>query len=180
MTSKDQQARGGKSSQRKQKRNKNAEPRQIAVPAAAEAATDPVIMSAAPASYLADVRSSPPSANGPVATAVLPLESSADRVSDEPVASPLPPPPAANPVVGMQALANAYRDCTRKSLEEAQSFAEKLSAARTLDKAVEAQTEFARKTCENFVADARKIRELHRELFWQAFKLPDWPRRTTR
>jgi phasin family protein len=81
----------------------------------------------------------------------------------------------ATPDNGIQALANAYRDYTRKSLEDAQSFAEKLSAARTFDKAVEAQTEFAKKACETFAADSRKIRELHRELFWQAFRLPNWP-----
>ena len=81
---------------------------------------------------------------------------------------------------GIQAIANAYRDYTRKSLEDAQSFAEKLSAARSLDKAVEAQAEFAKKACENFAADSRKIRELHRELFWQAFRLPNWPGRTPR
>jgi len=85
------------------------------------------------------------------------------------------PSPAATPVAGIAALANAYGDYTRKSLEDAQSFAEKLSTARSFDKAVEAQTEFARKACETFAADSRKIRELHRELFWQTFRLPNWP-----
>jgi phasin family protein len=79
------------------------------------------------------------------------------------------------PARGIEALANAYRDYTRKSLADAQCFAEKLSAARSFDKAVEAQTEFAKKACETFVADSRKIRELYRELFWQTFRLPDWP-----
>lgn len=82
--------------------------------------------------------------------------------------------PAATPVAGIQAIASAYRDYTRKSLADAQSFAEKLSAARSLDKAVEAQAEYAQKACENFVADSRKIGELHRELFWQTFR-PYWP-----
>jgi phasin family protein len=93
----------------------------------------------------------------------------------QPVPAPQTPSPAAAPADGIQAIANAYRDYTRKSLEDAQSFAEKLSAARSLDKAVEAQAEFAKKACENFAADSRKIRELHRELFWQAFRLPNWP-----
>ena len=75
----------------------------------------------------------------------------------------------------IQAIANAYRDYTKQSLEDAQSFAEKLTAARSLDKAVEAQTEFARQACETFADNSRKIRELHRELFWQAFRLPSWP-----
>jgi phasin family protein len=83
--------------------------------------------------------------------------------------------PAAAPATGIQAIANAYRDYTKQSLEDAQSFAEKLTAARSLDKAVEAQTEFARQACETFADNSRKIRELHRELFWQAFRLPNWP-----
>ena len=90
------------------------------------------------------------------------------------------PSPAAAPATGIQAIANAYRDYTRKSLEDAQLFAEKLTAARSLDKAVEAQTEFARQACETFADNSRKIRELHRELFWQAFRLPNWPGRTPR
>ena len=85
------------------------------------------------------------------------------------------PSPAAAPATGIQAIANVYRDHTKKSLEDAQSFAEKLTAARSLDKAVEAQTEFARQACETFADNSRKIRELHRELFWQAFRLPSWP-----
>ncbi|TKW75316.1 MAG: phasin family protein [Bradyrhizobium icense] len=85
------------------------------------------------------------------------------------------PAPAAAPSASIQAIANAYRDYTKQSLEDAQSFAEKLSAARSFDKAVEAQTEFARQACETFADNSRKIRELHRELFWQAFRLPNWP-----
>src|SRR5262249_26226225 len=83
--------------------------------------------------------------------------------------------PAAAPAAGIQAIAKAYRDYTRESLEDAQSFAEKLTAARSLEKAVEAQAEFARQACETFAASSRKLRELHRELFWQAFRLPNWP-----
>ena len=85
------------------------------------------------------------------------------------------PASASAPVAGIQAIANAYRDYTRKSLEDAQAFAENLSAARSLDKAVEAQTEFARQACQTFADNSRRIRELHRELFWQAFRLPNWP-----
>ena|ERR1043166_6387319 len=93
-----------------------------------------------------------------------------------PDVAPAVPSPATAPAAGIQAIANAYRDYTRKSLEDAQSFAEKLTAARSLDKAVEAQTEFARQACENFADNSRKIRELQRDLFWQAFRLPTWGR----
>lgn len=96
-------------------------------------------------------------------------------VEAKPVEVKATPSPAAAPVAGIEAIANAYRDYTKQSLEDAQSFAEKLSAARSFDKAVEAQTEFARQACETFADNSRKIRELHRELFWQAFRLPNWP-----
>lgn len=106
---------------------------------------------------------------------VAPRADTAPRIPPAPATIARVPSPAATPVAGMQAIANAYRDYTRKSLQDAQSLAEKLSAARSLDKAVEAQAEFAQKACENFAADSRKIRELHRELFWQTFRLPNWP-----
>jgi hypothetical protein len=85
------------------------------------------------------------------------------------------PSTAAAPATGIQAIANAYRDYTQKSLEDAQSFAEKLTAARSLDKAVEVQTEFARQACETFADNSRKIRTLYRELFWQSLQFPKWP-----
>lgn len=110
------------------------------------------------------------------------MASVAPPAEPAPVSPPAPvevaPPaasPAAAPAASVQAIANAYRDYTKQSLEDAQSFAEKLSAARSFDKAVEAQTEFARQACETFADNSRKIRELHRELFWQTFRLPNWP-----
>ncbi len=110
------------------------------------------------------------------------MASVAQPAEPAPVTPPAPaetappaPSPAAAPAAGIQAIANAYRDYTKQSLEDAQSFAEKLSAARSFDKAVEAQTEFARQACETFADNSRKIRELHRELFWQTFRLPYWP-----
>src|SRR5882724_9084304 len=44
--------------------------------------------------------------------------------------------------VGLQTIASAYRDYTKKSFADAQCFVEKLSGARSLDKALEVQTEF--------------------------------------
>jgi hypothetical protein len=78
------------------------------------------------------------------------------------------------PVVPMQALTDAYRDCTRHSIENAQLFVEKLSSARSLAAAVQVQTEFAKKAYDDFTADSRRIRELHREMFWQAFTMSGW------
>src|SRR5262249_17796623 len=80
--------------------------------------------------------------------------------------------PAETSPVGLQTIATAYRDYTRKSIEDAQSYVEKLSGVRSLDKAVEVQTEFAKQACETFVADSRKIRDLYGEFFRQALRLP--------
>ncbi|MFO1110027.1 MAG: phasin family protein [Bradyrhizobium sp.] len=111
----------------------------------------------------------------------MPSEDAASaRAAAPAVAAPAAPSPAAIPATGIQAIANAYRDYTRKSLDDARSYAEQLSAVRSLDKAVEVQAKFAKKACETFAQDSRKIRELHRELFWQAFRLPVWPPGRTR
>ena len=72
--------------------------------------------------------------------------------------------------VSMQTIANAYGDFTMKSLEETRSFVEKLTGVRSLDKAMEVQTEFAKQACQTFVAESEKIRGLHRELARQIFK----------
>ena len=54
---------------------------------------------------------------------------------------------------GLQAIASAYGDYTKKSFEDTKSFVEKLSGVKSLDKAMEAQTDFARSAYETFVAE---------------------------
>jgi phasin family protein len=78
--------------------------------------------------------------------------------------------PADASPIGLHTIATAYGDYTRKSLEETRSFVEKLSGARSLDKAVEVQTEFARQAYETFVAESQKMRELYGKLARQTFK----------
>jgi len=78
--------------------------------------------------------------------------------------------------IGLQTIATAYRDYTRKSFADAQSFVEKLAGARSLDKAFEAQTEFAKQAYETFMADSWRIRALYGELVRQTFKPPTGPR----
>ena len=58
---------------------------------------------------------------------------------------------------GVQAIANAYGEYAKKQFEDTKSFAEKLSGVKSLDKVLEAQSEFARSAYETFVADAQKI-----------------------
>jgi hypothetical protein len=56
-----------------------------------------------------------------------------------------------------QAIATAYGDYTKKSFEDTKAFVEKLSGVRSLGKAIEVQTEFAKTAYETFVTDSRKI-----------------------
>ncbi len=77
--------------------------------------------------------------------------------------------PADNFPVSIQTIANAYGDYTKKSFQETWSFVEKLMGVRSLDKAIEIQTEFARQAYETFVAESQKICELYNELAKQIF-----------
>jgi hypothetical protein len=71
---------------------------------------------------------------------------------------------------GLQAIANAYGDYTKKSFEDARSFAEKLSGVKSLDKALEVQTEFAKSAYGTFVTESQKIAGLYNDLAKQAYK----------
>ena len=68
------------------------------------------------------------------------------------------------------AIATAYGDYTKKSFEDTKLFVEKLSGVKSLDKAIEAQTEFARSSYETFVAESQKIAGLYTDLAKQTFK----------
>ena len=71
---------------------------------------------------------------------------------------------------GLQAIASAYGDYTKKSFEDTKSFVEKLSGVKSLDKAIEAQTEYAKSVYETFVAESQKIAGLYTDLAKQTFK----------
>ena len=71
---------------------------------------------------------------------------------------------------GLQAIASAYGDYTKKSFEDTKSFVEKLSGVKSLDKAIEVQTEFAKSAYETFVAESQKIAGLYSDLAKQTFK----------
>jgi hypothetical protein len=71
---------------------------------------------------------------------------------------------------GFQAIASAYGDYGKRSYEDTRSFVEKLAGVKSLDKAIEAQTEYAKASYESFVADSQKIAGLYRDLARQAFK----------
>jgi hypothetical protein len=71
---------------------------------------------------------------------------------------------------GCQAIASAYGDYAKKSFEDTKSFAEKLSGVKSLDKAIEVQTEYAKSAYETFVAESQKIATLYSDLAKQTFK----------
>jgi len=77
---------------------------------------------------------------------------------------------ASNLQSGVQAIATAYGDYAKKSFEDTKSFVEKLSRVKSLDKAMEAQTEYARSAYETFVAESQKIAGLYGDLAKQNFK----------
>jgi hypothetical protein len=71
---------------------------------------------------------------------------------------------------GFQAIATAYGDYAKKSFEDTKVFVEKLTAAKSFEKAVEIQTEFAKSAYETFVAESQKIGGLYGDLAKQAYK----------
>jgi len=71
---------------------------------------------------------------------------------------------------GLQAIASAYGDYTKRSFEDTKSFVEKLSGVKSLDKAIEVQTEFAKSAYETFVAESQKIAGLYTDLAKQTYK----------
>lgn len=71
---------------------------------------------------------------------------------------------------GFQAIASAYGHYTKKSFEDTKSFVEKLSGVRSLDKAIEVQTEFAKTAYETFVTESQKITALYGDLAKQSYK----------
>jgi hypothetical protein len=111
---------------------------------------------------------SEPSPAEPVSAKPVLAESiSAKPVSAEPVLaeSVSAEPSSAEPApVSLQTIANAYRDYTRKSLEDFGSFVEQLSGVRSLDKAMTVQSEFVKRAYETSVAESQKICELHNRL----------------
>jgi len=123
-------------------------------PAAAPSPSEPAPAEPAPAE-LASIE--PPPAEPVSAEPALPEPSPAEPMSAAPAsAEPAP--------VSLQTIANAYRDYTRKSIEEFGSFVEQLSGARSLDKAMTVQSEFVKRAYETSVAESQKICELHNRL----------------
>ena len=61
---------------------------------------------------------------------------------------------------GIHAIATAYGDYSKKSFEDARLFVEKLSGVKSVDKAIELQSEFAKSSFETFMAEVAKDRRI--------------------
>ena len=69
-----------------------------------------------------------------------------------------------------QAIAVEMADYSKKSFEEGSAALEKLMGAKTLDKAIEVQTDYAKSAYEGFVAQATKMGEMYTELAKEMYK----------
>jgi hypothetical protein len=69
-----------------------------------------------------------------------------------------------------QAIAAELADYSKKSFEDGSKLMEKLFGAKSLDKAIEIQTDYAKTAYEGFVAEATKIGELYVDLAKESYK----------
>ncbi len=73
-------------------------------------------------------------------------------------------------VKGLQAIAAETADYSKKVLENGSAFLEKLLAAKSLESAIQLQTEYAKSAYADFVTQATKVGELYTNLAKDAFK----------
>src|SRR6202007_1611844 len=122
----------------------------IAAPAAEEASTPLLEQASAPVLE---------QASAPVVPSEIPvIETPAPEVCDVEVTERVETP------VSLKTIADAYGDYSRKSLEQTSDFVARLVTTRSLSGALALQSAFARQAFDTFVAESRKIRELHREM----------------
>jgi phasin family protein len=71
---------------------------------------------------------------------------------------------------GAQAIAVETADYAKKSFEQSTATLEKLLGTKTLDKAIEVQTDYMKSAYEGFMAQSTKLGELYANLAKDAFK----------
>ena len=71
---------------------------------------------------------------------------------------------------GFQAIATEVVDYSKRSFEESAAAMEKLLGAKSIEKAMEVQTEYVRTSYENFVAEATKLGELYTDFAKETYK----------
>jgi phasin family protein len=71
---------------------------------------------------------------------------------------------------GFQAIAAEVTNYSKKSFEDGTAAVERLLGAKTVEKAIEIQSEYAKTAYEGFVAQATKLGELYADLAKEAYK----------
>lgn len=71
---------------------------------------------------------------------------------------------------GMQAIAVEMADYSKKSYEEGSAALEKLMGVKSIDKAMEVQTEFLKSSYEGMVSEMSKLGEMYVDLAKDAYK----------
>ena len=77
---------------------------------------------------------------------------------------------AASVARGFQAIATETTDYSKRSIESTSSFMEKLFGAKSVNTAIQLQTEFAKSQFEGLLAQTNKITEIYRDIAKEAFK----------
>ena len=161
---------GGKPRQRGRKGEQRREPpEQAQSPKLEQRDDDQTDLMVAPADAMVA------STDAPTNGAAAPVTNSAAAPVEAPLVGEVLPPIGATALadhgpVTIRTIAAAYGDYTTRSFEEGTSFVAKLMGARSFDKAIEVQTEFARQAYANFFAQSQRICELYGELAKQAFR----------
>ena len=71
---------------------------------------------------------------------------------------------------GWQAIAAEFADYSKKSFENGSAALEKLFGAKSLEKAIEVQSEYAKRAYEGFVAQTTKFGALYTDLAKETYK----------
>ncbi len=71
---------------------------------------------------------------------------------------------------GFQAIATETTEYSKRSLEHTSSFMEKLLGVKSVDTAVQLQSEFAKSQFEGFVAQATKVGDIYKDIAKEAFR----------
>lgn len=71
---------------------------------------------------------------------------------------------------GFQAIAVEVADYSKKSFEEGSATLEKLLGAKSIEKAIEIQSDYAKSAYEGFIAGATRIGELYADLAKETYK----------
>ena len=77
---------------------------------------------------------------------------------------------AASLARGFQTIATETTDYSKRSLEHTSAFVEKMFGIKSLDTAIQLQSEFAKSQFEGFLAQSNKIGEIYKDIAKEAFK----------